>query len=165
MDSHPSPLIIAEIDTRPLDACPLSWRWTDSRFAVFSVSELSELHCLTQEKARAIDAYLRPTVAAWQAHTASAAGAHTISTVGDAQAVGAWLAQQWPDLQTAVVVSWDSATAVAVPWGLFVQRWDDFCYPSSDDVAVAAATGQWVVEYAHYEQFRWLARPSTPRHN
>ena len=165
MDSHPSPLIIAGTDTRPLDAFPLSWRWTDSRYADFSVSELSEVHCLTQEKARAIAAYLRSTVAAWQAHPASAAGARTISTAGDPRAVGAWLAQQWPGLQTLVLVSWDSATAVAVIWGLFVQRWDDFCYPSSDDVTVTAATGQWVVEYAHYEQFRWLARPSPPRHN
>ena len=81
------------------------------------------------------------------------------------RAVRDWLEHRWTDPHAVAVVSWDPRTAVAVPWGLFARRWDDFCYPSSDDVTIAIATGEWILEYAHYEQMRWLPRPSTARPN
>jgi hypothetical protein len=42
---------------------------------------------------------------------------------------------------------------VRLPALLFVGRWDDFCFPSSDDVTVYPADERWLLEYAHREEF------------
>jgi hypothetical protein len=54
-----------------------------------------------------------------------------------------------------VIVSWDATTALVAPWRLFVQRWADFCYPSSDDLTVFPLEGGWVLAYYHDERFEW----------
>jgi hypothetical protein len=38
-----------------------------------------------------------------------------------------------------IVVSWDADTAVLTDTELFIEHWDDFCYPASDDVTVLPA--------------------------
>ena len=36
-----------------------------------------------------------------------------------------------------VIVHWDNTTAVETTWEVFAHYWDDFCYPSSDDVDIS----------------------------
>jgi hypothetical protein len=165
IDSDTSALLVGDGDTLPLDDCELSWRWTDRRRSEFSTLDLAQIRCLTGRRADQINDYLRRTVDMWQTNPLAAAGELTIATDGDPQAVRAWLEHQWSDRQAIALVSWDKRTAVAVPWGLFTQHWDDFCYPSSDDVTIAITTGEWIIEYAHYEQMQWLPRPSPARPN
>ncbi len=153
-------LIVSDGDTQPLAACSLSWRWTDPRWAEFSPEELASLQCLTVKKATQVYDYLIRMLDAWQSDASAAAGELVIATHDDPDVVRRWLAQRWPDQLASTLVSWDPATAVAVPWGLFIHRWDDFCYPSSDDVVVAVSTGQWILEYAHHERMTWQPRPA-----
>jgi hypothetical protein len=164
-DSDTSALLVGDSDTQALAQFELRWRWTDRRWAEFSAPELAQIRCLAARRADQINDYLERTLGEWQTASPTAAGEQTIPTDGDPQAVCDWLDSQWSDRHGAVIVSWDQHMAVAVPWDLFVRRWDDFCYPSSDDVTIAPTTGDWILEYSHYEQMRWTPRPSAARPN
>ena len=69
-----------------------------------------------------------------------------------------------PPPDEVVLVSWDAQTAVITDWDAFVTHWDDFCYPSSDDVTVLPLAGDWDLCYRHYEvmQFRPRRTPNAP---
>jgi len=68
-----------------------------------------------------------------------------------------WLRRVQPDLAAPVYVSWDEDLAIETTWSIFTEYWDDFCYPSSDDIAVVPVTGGWQLIYHHYEQFEFIA--------
>lgn len=70
-----------------------------------------------------------------------------------------WLRVQWPDLTTAVVVSWGHQWALRTTWEVFTTYWDDFCYPSSDDVLVWAESETWALFYHHEERFEFGSNP------
>jgi len=49
---------------------------------------------------------------------------------------------------------------LAMDWTTFAKHWDDFWYPSSDDVRVATKENQgWIVEISHEEELRVIRRP------
>lgn len=54
-----------------------------------------------------------------------------------------------------------------IKWNLFVSRFDDLWYPSSDDVIVTAPTADWMLEISHEETIRFFRigahfRPGRP---
>jgi len=52
-------------------------------------------------------------------------------------------------------------TVLAMDWATFIDHWDDFWYPSSDDVRVATTDEQgWIVEISHEEELRVIRRPA-----
>ncbi|MCC6744377.1 MAG: hypothetical protein IT175_11005 [Acidobacteria bacterium] len=55
-------------------------------------------------------------------------------------------------LDSIVVLSWGRETAVYLPWSKFLERWDDLCYPSSDDVLVAQLDIVWLLAFWHIER-------------
>jgi hypothetical protein len=57
-----------------------------------------------------------------------------------------------------VIVSWDRETAVQTDWQFFCRFWDDFCYPSSDDVTVTTTGDDWLVCYEHFEVLTFYRR-------
>jgi hypothetical protein len=56
-----------------------------------------------------------------------------------------------------VLLLWDRKTAVLVPRRLFIERWDDFWYPSSDDLTVMGIVGTWRIEMYHDGMFDFSA--------
>ncbi len=50
-----------------------------------------------------------------------------------------------------IVVSWSSDIALVTRWDTFLDHWDAFCYPSSDDVTVMPLRGGWALCYYHDE--------------
>jgi hypothetical protein len=69
-----------------------------------------------------------------------------------------WLRQLPVALSEQVIVRWDTLTAVRTTWEIFTAYWDDFCYPSSDDVEVFPESGGWLLLYHHWEEFEWGRR-------
>ncbi len=72
----------------------------------------------------------------------------------DIKVVADWLKTELPNLGE-IVVSWHPSTAVMTTMSLFYEYWDDFCYPSSDDVTIAPFSLEWVLSYHHWQQFTW----------
>jgi hypothetical protein len=64
-----------------------------------------------------------------------------------------WLREQQPDLDVAVVISWDQSTALRTTWEVFTSYWNAFCYPASDDVLIFSDFMSWVLFYFHEEEF------------
>ena len=57
-----------------------------------------------------------------------------------------------PQGDQTVIVMWEPTVAVAVPRHIFCTYWDDFCYPSSDDVRIWSISELWCLQYHHKDQ-------------
>ena len=143
---------ITESDFAPLDGFPLLWRWTKPSHAMLPSSVL---------------ATIRPLIAATAAELASEATARcaerqvaewelAISAEGDAAAQARErLEALGIDPDARIVVSWSRDMAVVTLWRTFTAHWEDFCYPSSDDVSVWAPGAEWTLCYRHFEVFEF----------
>jgi hypothetical protein len=155
-------MVIGPADIGDLSAFPLRWRWTDERYAMLSADDLSRIQPLREERAQEI----------WRLSLLSTARdedfdidhrlfepANRISS-GDADA-SAWLKGQLPKGRVPVVVSWQPDLSVLTDSELFIARWQEFCYPASDDVSVMPLDGSWVLHYWHEEEFLYAKRRVT----
>jgi len=125
---------------------PLAWRWTQTTHSVLPAGVLAEIRPL------------EPSEAANVRLGGSAAQTPSVTRVADHHAeVRSWLRDIQPDEEAAVYVVWRQDLAVETTWGIFTEYWDDFCYPSSDDVTISPVTGAWQLVYHHYEQFDFIA--------
>lgn len=50
-----------------------------------------------------------------------------------------------------VIVTWNRTTTLKTTKEMFLKYWDDFCYPSSDDVTIISEETNWVMFYRHFE--------------
>ena len=134
---------------------PLAWRWTQTSHAVLPDHVLAQMRPI--EAADAIGLYQQSRAFADQEGLDDDAYVvnENLSKNLSKQAGCQWLREQQPDLSTAVVVLWDSATALRTTWEIFTAYWDNFCYPSSDHVLVWPASGSWVFFFHHGEVFQF----------
>jgi hypothetical protein len=130
---------------------PLAWRWTDSRYAVFSEAVLSQLQPLGAQDAQL--AFER--VRSFQQDSCITHSADVSDEAGCA-----WLRARHGGLSEIVTVSWSPDCALRTSWQIFTEHWSDFCYPSSDDVAVWPDSERWVLFYHHEEKFEFVQRPT-----
>ncbi len=127
---------------------PLAWRWTQASHAVLPDQVIDQLRPLNPAEAMRV-------------HTIPVAerppGISCSTNNPDPSGVQVWLRRVQPDVAARVYVSWDQDLAIETTWRIFTQYWDDFCYPSSDDVTVIPVAGSWRLDYYHYEQFEFSA--------
>ena len=128
---------------------PLIWRWTRPTHALFSESELAGLHPISpaeaariHDESHAFD--LRDGLNQQYFDSVRVESADVPIPEGCS-----WLRAQAPNLTEQVTVSWDRDTALRTSWEFFTSHWDDFCYPSSDDVLILPESGSWVLRYHH----------------
>ena len=81
-----------------------------------------------------------------------------ISTDTEPSKIEDWLRQTIPSDSVRVFISWDNHLAVLTTVDFLCRFWDDFCYPSSDDVLILPLTGDWIIHYWH-EEVMWFAMP------
>lgn len=48
-----------------------------------------------------------------------------------------------------VIISWNRRTTLKTTKEIFVKYWDDFCYPSSDNVTIISEATNWIMIYNH----------------
>jgi hypothetical protein len=125
---------------------PLAWRWTQSSHTVLPPDVLARIRPLSSSKAAQVH----------QSSSRPHSGAADCFSTEDETSVRTWLRRVQPDLLATVFVSWSADLAVETSWDIFTEYWDDFCYPSSDDVTVVPVAGSWRLIYHHYEQFEFI---------
>jgi hypothetical protein len=130
---------------------PLAWRWTDPRYAVFPPEVLAQLYPCPPE-----EAFLLFKCAGVRSRSIDPA-ATRISADNSPGQVSAWLEARQPRLTEEVVVCWSPELALRTRWSTFIKRWDDLCYPSSDDVTVFPNSGSWLLMYHHWHEFEFRA--------
>lgn len=143
-------LVIAPSDLCAVDTFPLLWRWTQESHALLTNEEIASIEPLRADKARELHEIMcsltqKELLGDVQEFDSGAVSENEVIT---------WL-RHLPVIDDVVLVSWDEDKAVRVPWSLFVRRWDDFCYPTSDDVSIVPMSAKWLLEYWHYELFSW----------
>jgi hypothetical protein len=141
-DSHFSPLRDFE----------LAWRWTDPRWAVLPPEVLAEIRSFT---AQAAAGFGREATRLCMDAALHASSRIATDAVGEEETVAAWLAALPISPSTWVIVSWHDHLAVQTRWSIFARYWDDFCYPSSDDVGIWSPEAQWALCYHHDEVFHF----------
>lgn len=136
----------------PLDDFRLHWRFSGRRHGGLSGEVLRRIRPLSE----ATISRLGPRVAA----AVHDGGSFDVTFRSDdtPDVVRSRLRELPPAATDAVLVAWDARTAVITDWELFVTYWDDFCYPSSDDVTVLPLDGEWVLCYRHYEAVQFRSR-------
>ena len=144
---------LTDTDFQPLEQFRLKWRWTDPKWNQLPEDALSQIRPLTKEKAQEF----------WQRNhgyiDASGLSDKMFESVlrfdarWEIQKVCDWLLQQVSDRGLLVIASWESGVAVLVSWDVFCDYWNDFCYPSGDDVLVWPLSGEWAMFWYHEEMF------------
>jgi hypothetical protein len=144
-------ITLTESDFVPLESFSLAWRWTQESHASLPTTTLARIRPLAAESAAAIAPEATELCIGGDTATLR-------SAAGDPARVRAWLVTLPVEPEASVLASWDVETAVVTDWQTFVAYWDDFCYPSSDDVTVWNPQGAWYLCYDHEEVFRFGRR-------
>lgn len=128
---------------------PLAWRWTQPSHTVLPSNVLASLVPLQCDVA---DRLYRRGEEVFSLAVAS----KVLHAADDPVATRTWL-QSLPFLmQDRVFLGWSRTLGVSVPWQSFVAYWDDFCYPSSDDLFVFPEVGSGALAWNHYGVFEFL---------
>jgi hypothetical protein len=77
-------------------------------------------------------------------------------SAGDVERTTQWLASLATPAERVILV-WSPSTALLMSWDVFVTYWNDFCYPSSDDVDVFVECGPLFLRWHHFEEFEYDA--------
>ena len=155
---------ISQSDFRPGDSFELWWRWTNPRWAVLPESDLAQIRPLVAGKAQEIwqtESVYRHDL--WRYISIDTSELITSSslfewirnldiTIEGTEIVRHYLTTFEPQGDQTVIVMWEPTVAVAVPWHIFCTYWDDFCYPSSDDVSIWPISELWGLQYHHEDQ-------------
>ena len=128
----------------------LAWRWTQASHAVLPPDVLATIRPFTSAVAAELNAEATALAEALLAEPA-----RFPALVEAADEVRNRLQELGIANSTPIVVSWTPRVAVATVWGTFAAFWDDFCYPSSDDVTVWPEGGNWVLGYHHEGLFEF----------
>jgi hypothetical protein len=138
---------------------PFAWRWTDPKYAVLPDDTLARMQPIEQREAerlfqRSLRFLVRDSLSPQEFAAIVRHSADVPAEVGRR-----WLREQQPDLSAQVFVSWEQDAAILTTWEIFTAHWDNFCYPSSDDVVVWPESEQWALFYFHEEEFQFGRRP------
>lgn len=151
-------------DFSDLASFELAWRWLPETRARFSDSELQKIQPLLPEVAKRVYRELEQAVLSrfdMSGQNFFSCGACSLDVVAlDREAVSSWINKQLPEHEDNVIISWISFgqdVAVMVQRNLFIRRWDDFCYPLSDDIDIWAPSLSFVLRYSYNEIFSFKA--------
>lgn len=144
---------IEETDFRSIDSFPLKWRWTDSRWNKLPDETLNSIQPLSENKSRELCQYSLAFSNQSGLVESLFDRLSRIDISDDSPEIRQWLLDRSSDLKQTVAVSWDNELAALVSWRVFCEYWNDFCYPSSDDVAIFPLSGDWMLFYSHDEYF------------
>lgn len=143
-----------EEDYQPLDTFRLKWRWTDVRWNLLPPDVLVNIRPLAKVKAREI----YEKTLGFYPNEGFMHGSYELMDKmevedKDVQEVRDWLVSNISELEEPVVASWSPEDAVVTTAAIFCDYWDDFCYPSSDDVSFLPFSEEWLLFYSHEEVF------------
>lgn len=134
---------------------PLAWRWTDPKYTILPDDVLARMQPPDQRE-----------IELWEKKISNLIGPEGLvpaafKTIQKHNAdislleCRSWLQGQQPNPSLEVFVFWDKTTALRTTWGIVMEYWDDFFYPSSDNAYVWPETLNWMLAYFHEEQLQF----------
>lgn len=130
----------------------LAWRWTQQTHNVFPDSVLDQLKPLDAEAASQLNEHFAPY---FDDFCINQEIFPFIKSVDKEDLFPSFLDSLEIKDTASVYLSWDANTALKTTWGIFRQYWNDFCYPSSDDVIISPEDETWLLSYSHANIFEF----------
>ena len=143
------------MQTISMDEFSLKWRWDNENHCLLSNDELCQISPLSPISSQQVWEKSLDFVDSKKDYELRADLFDSIETI-DATSdndVERWLRTRMG--KNEIFVSWDRETAVITSSDVFIQHWNDFCYPSSDDVTIWPKDISWVIQYRHHEQYSY----------
>lgn len=134
-----------------IDDFPLSWRWTQPSHAVLPQNVMESLSIMEKQQASHFYAFGERI---FKQHVASAITHKTSDTTRT------WLGTLNIPVTAQVVIAWNKLDALSLPWPTFIEYWEDFCYPGSDDAFLFPAGCASVLAWHHHETFEFIENVS-----
>lgn len=160
-------------DFSSLENFELLWRWTDPECAVLPESILAQIRVLLPERARQLEEQIHPlcqqlSLFLYNPIPESVSSGSRFEAIRRLRIVEQsdkivhdWLVSLEIPEDTTILVSWEPKVAVTVPWQIFCEYWDDFCYPGVDDICIHSTNNTWHMVYYHENIFLFgKLRPS-----
>ncbi|MES9830584.1 MAG: hypothetical protein ABW201_20215 [Candidatus Thiodiazotropha sp.] len=139
---------IEALEKTNIDNFKLKWRWTDPDYLDMPEEDLDKINVLSPESASAV---FGESLRLIQESNIENEGQRISANNSD---VTEYLARI--DVESKILVSWSPDCAVVTTLNIFIKYWDDFCYPSSDDISIWPANNAWFLQYFHYEEFSFI---------
>lgn len=147
-----------KLKTSSLENFPLKWRWTDANYNVLPKDDLSFILPLNNDAAKIVDDVSNSCYSSENNNfTPCNEKFEDIESIGcnNNESINDWLSNRM--FGDNIVISWSPTMAVITLPKVFIKYWDDFCYPSSDDVSIWPESEEWVLHYTHSNLF-WFGR-------
>jgi hypothetical protein len=148
-------LQVIEKDYLPMNLFSLEWRFSDQNHNVLPKDKLSKITPLNQEAAFRMHENSMPLIKNFHLDNDKFQEIQKLNNAHESTITRQWLSERIPTENTKIIVSWDKENCVIVHSEVFCEYWDDFCYPSSDDVVIFPLRGKWVLYYFHEDQFQF----------
>ena len=147
-------------DFIPFEKFGLKWRFTEEKYNVLSDEVLSLIYPLSKNKAAEFYKYSSGFLGNAALIESEFIRIISFRIVGNHEPVKVWLNQKPIDPESEIIVSWDNSDCVITYWKIFCEYWDDFCYPSSDDILIWSSLDAWILYYCHEEIFQYGIKKS-----
>lgn len=134
-----------------MDEFSLNWRFTDSKYSDLPKEHLDQLKPLNFAGA----AFLKNHIAQLHNEFPFTTGFFKLVDeidIVDEDKVRKWLYGRGLPFQNNVFLVWDEKTAMIVPWKLVVKYFNEFYYPSSDDLTVFGEGLSWALLFFHTDE-------------
>jgi hypothetical protein len=147
-------IIIDQKEIIPFDQFVLSWRWKPSHNSNISEIEKNQIRPFSEMEAKRLDkvinffeseSNLRLNFEETDWMTAGIESEEVIEKFRKQLSIHL---DGWNEN---VIITWGRKTALTTTKSIFIKYWDDFFYPSSDDVTVISENTNWVIFYRHLE--------------
>ena len=140
-----------------IDEFILKWRWTDSKYCLMPENDLRKIYPLDENSSKLIwenSLTFTSDESDFSPSNKLFTEIENIETENNT-GVSNWLIKKLTNCQ--IVVNWQPDSSVLTNTEVFIKYWDDFCYPSSDDVSIWPEDESWILHYWHEEQF-WFGK-------
>lgn len=150
------------IELQPSDFVPLlgfgrAWRFLDPKYNVLPSAVLADLHPISLECLATLNAVLESASTRTTTEAASLIDIDAACESEEARdRISSALGELPIPVDQRIIVGRDDRDALETSWRTFCAYWDDFCYPSSDDVTIYPLDGSWVLCYHHWERFSFV---------
>jgi len=144
---------LTDLQTISIGNFRLKWRWTDPTYCELPEDELALIQPLSEGSAKQLWEKSRTFLEKDSDFSFDKERFQSVDSIKctESKAVKQWLTDRLPT--GALIISWRPDTAVLTQAALFTKYWEEFCYPSSDDVAIWSETENWLLHYSHEEVF------------
>lgn len=145
---------VSDLDLCPIEDFSLKWRWTDERWNLLPTKFIQQINPLTDTKAKEVDEIHKQYFSSHELNEKFFEKVETIQAeTSDFSVVQNWLESKIKAEQNYIAVCWGKDLAVKTTSEIFCNYWDDFCYPTSDDVSISPLNLSWLLFYSHSEYF------------